>query len=82
MNIILAVFGGTILVLNTFSTALQRMSLPAPLLALVVGVVVGPYGFDVITLGMFGGSQRTVLEEAARLTLAIALAGVALRLPH
>ncbi|HEV2124467.1 MAG TPA: cation:proton antiporter [Chloroflexota bacterium] len=82
VNVILAVFGGGILILNTFSTALQRMSLPAPLLALVLGVVVGPYGLDLITLQMFGGTPSTVLEEAARLTLAVALTGVALRLPH
>lgn len=82
VNIVLCLFGGVILLLNSFSTVLQRVSVPSPLAALVFGIVVGPYGLDVITLEAFGMEPGILLEEAARITLAIALTGVALRLPH
>lgn len=82
VNIILCLFGGVILILNSLSTTLQRISVPEPLAALVFGVVVGPYGLDVITLDAFGIERGILLEETARITLAIALMGVALRLPH
>lgn len=82
VNIVLCLIGGAILLLNTFSTALQRVSLPAPLVALVFGIVAGPYGLEVIALEDFGVKPGILLEEAARITLAIALTGVALRLPH
>lgn len=80
--IVLCLFGGSILLLNSFSTALQRLSVPAPLLALGFGVVVGPYGFELLALQDFGLKPTVLLEEAARLTLAVSLTGVALRLPH
>ena len=82
LNLVLVVFGGAILLLNAFSTALQRVSIPAPLLALVLGIGVGPHGLDMLTLEMFGIPPHVLLEEAARVTLAISLTGVALRLPH
>lgn len=82
VNIVLCLFGGVILVLNSFSTALQRVSVPAPLAALVFGIVVGPHGLEVIAPEDFGVKPGILLEEVARITLAIALTGVALRLPH
>ena len=80
--LVLCVFGGAILFLNTFSTVLQRISVPAPLAALGIGVGVGPYGLDILGLAGFGLKPEMLLEQAAQLTLAIALTGVALRLPH
>ncbi|MGR0219723.1 cation:proton antiporter [Agromyces sp. ZXT2-6] len=81
-NLILALFGGVVLVLSLFSSALQRMSLPGPVLALAFGVLIGPYVLDLLRIEDFAEDPGGLLEEAARLTLAVGLAGVALRLPH
>nr|WP_304503877.1 cation:proton antiporter [Corynebacterium lemuris] len=65
-----------------FSTLLQRISLPGPLLCLAFGVLIGPYALDLLRMEDFQVSTGTLLEQAARITLAMGLAGVALRLPH
>lgn len=82
INVLLALFSGALLVFAAFSTVLQRVSLPAPLLCLAFGVLVGPYGLDLMRIEDFGVPTGTLLEQAARVTLAVGLAGVAPRLPH
>lgn len=82
INLVLTLFAGMIILLSVFSTVLQRISLPGPLVALGCGVVLGPYALDVLRIEDFGLPASTLLEQAARITLAIGLAGVALRLPH
>lgn len=76
----LATVGATVLVLGLLSSALRRSVLSIPTAAMLAGVLLGP------VLGVFepqswGLSTDTLLEETARVTLAIALMGVALRLP-
>ncbi|WP_253907448.1 cation:proton antiporter [Arthrobacter sp. 35/47] len=78
----LALFAGAVLVLSAFSTLTQRISLPGPVLALLFGALMGPYAVGVLTIEDFGVPTGTLLEEAARITLAVGLTGVALRLPH
>lgn len=82
INLVLVLFAGIILVLSAFSSLLQRMSLPGPLVALAFGVLIGPYALNVLRIEDFGVPTGTLLEQAARITLGVALAGVALRLPH
>ena len=82
INVALAAFAGGILVLSLLSTFLQRASLPGPLLALILGIAIGPAALDVLRIGDFGVEQGSLLEQACRLTLGVGLAGVALRLPH
>ncbi|GAA1149330.1 cation:proton antiporter [Nesterenkonia lutea] len=82
VNLVLALFAGAIVVLSVFSTLFQRISLPGPLLALAFGVLIGPYAVDLIRIDDFGVPSGTLLEQAARATLAVGLTGVALRLPH
>lgn len=84
MTVYLAVslFAGAILLFSAFSSALQRIGLPGPLLALAFGALLGPHALDLLQIGDFGVPAPTLLEEAARVTLAIGLSGVALRLPH
>jgi sodium/hydrogen antiporter len=82
IDLVLALFGGALLVFAAFSTLLQRISLPGPLLCLAFGALVGPYALGLLDLEDLGVPTGTVLEEAARITLAVGLAGVALRLPH
>lgn len=82
INLLLTLFFGVIVAISAFSSALQRASLPEPLLTLAFGVLIGPYALDLVRIDDFGIEQGTLLEQACRLTLAVGLAGVALRLPH
>lgn len=82
INLVLALFAGVILVLSAFCSLLQRWSLPGPVLALACGVLIGPYALGLVRIEDFGVPTGTLLEQAARITLGVGLAGVALRLPH
>lgn len=82
INLVLVLFAGIVLALSAFSSALQRLSLPGPVLALICGVLIGPYALDLLRIEDFGVPTGTLLEQAARITLGVGLAGVALRLPH
>lgn len=82
INVVLALFAGAVVMLSVFSTLFERISLPGPLLALAFGALIGPYAADLVRIEKFGVPTDTLLEEASRLTLAVGLTGVALRLPH
>jgi NhaP-type Na+/H+ or K+/H+ antiporter len=82
INLVLALFAGAVLLISAFSTLLQRAGLPGPVLALASGALIGPYALDLVRIEDFGLPPGTLLEQAARITLAVGLAGVALRLPH
>ncbi|WP_041231418.1 cation:proton antiporter [Deinococcus peraridilitoris] len=81
LNAALVVVGGLVLLLGFFSAYIKNRSvLSLPLLALLLGLLLGP-GLNVLDPAEWG-HQETILEEAARLTLAIGLMAVALRLPR
>ncbi|MFI7585335.1 cation:proton antiporter [Kocuria sp. M1N1S27] len=82
VNLVLALFAGALLLFAAFSTALQRASLPGPLLCLGFGALIGPHALGLLRIEDFGVPRGTLLEQVARITLAVGLAGVALRLPH
>ncbi|MEX5270163.1 cation:proton antiporter domain-containing protein [Kocuria sabuli] len=82
IDLVLALFAGAVLLISAFSSLLQRISLPGPLLALAFGALIGPLALDLVRIEDFGLPPGTLLEQAARITLAVGLAGVALRLPH
>lgn len=82
IDLVLALVAGALLLFSAFSTVLQRASLPGPLLCLAFGVIIGPYALDLVSMRDLGMPPSDLLEQAARLTLGIGLAGVALRLPH
>ena len=82
LNVVLALIAGFLIIFSLFSTLLQRLSLPAPTLSLAFGVLIGPFAWDLIRIEDFGLPPDKLLEEAARITLAMGLAGIALRLPH
>lgn len=64
------------------SRPISRSWLSPPLIALVTGVLVGPEGMEWIIPEQWPGIDQDVLmHQAARMTLAIGLMGVALRLP-
>lgn len=81
LNIALAAVGGLLLVLGLFTSLINHISfLSEPLLALLAGVLIGPAAFDLLDLTGLG-NQEMILQQAALLTLGIALMGTALRLP-
>ncbi|MUN64787.1 sodium:proton exchanger [Kocuria sediminis] len=82
INLVLALFAGLILGLSAFSSLLQQASLPGPVLALAFGVLIGPHALGLLRVEDFGVPTGTLLEQAARITLGVGLAGVAMRLPH
>jgi len=58
----------------------NRLYVSETLVAFALGVLVGPLGLHIFDLGIWG-PRNVLLENAARITLAIALMGSALRLP-
>lgn len=81
LYLVLAIGGGLLLILGMLTGFVREIGIVSePLLALLAGVLVGPG-----VLGFFDlaglGDRRTIMEGVTLLTLAIALMGVALRLP-
>jgi NhaP-type Na+/H+ or K+/H+ antiporter len=77
----LAAIGGLLLLLGLFAGLVHESGfLSEPLFALLAGVLVGPGVFDLLDLSDLG-DQVVLLKDAALVTLAVALMGVALRLP-
>lgn len=81
LNIALTAIGALVLVLGVVSNRLKRSFLSMPVLALAVGVILGPIGLGWLNLSDWG-KPDTIIEQAARITLAIGLMGAALRLPR
>jgi NhaP-type Na+/H+ or K+/H+ antiporter len=83
LNLALVLLGGVTLALSLVSGLLKsRGYLPSEsIIALLVGVAVGPLGLDLLRLSDWGSSMA-VLEQIARLTVALAVMSTALRLPE
>ena len=84
MNVLyvsLAAVGGLLLLLGLLGGLLkERTPVSEPLIALIAGVLIGPAALGLLNLADLG-NQTLILEEAALVTLGVALVGVALRLP-
>jgi sodium/hydrogen antiporter len=77
----LAAVGGLLLLLGMLGGLLkERTFVSEPLIALLAGVLIGPAALGLLDLVDLG-NQALILEEAALVTLGVALVGVALRLP-
>src|ERR671913_54336 len=77
----LAAVGGLLLLLGMLGGLLkERTPVSEPLIALLAGVLIGPAALGLLDLADLG-YQTLILEEAALITLGVALVGVALRLP-
>jgi sodium/hydrogen antiporter len=77
----LAAVGGLLLLLGMLGGLLkERTPVSEPLIALIAGVLIGPGALGLLDLADLG-NQTLILEEAALVTLGVALVGVALRLP-
>lgn len=81
LNIALAIMGGVAVCIALLSALIKRSPVSEPALAVLVGLAVGPYGLSWLDVARWGDTF-SILEQAARLTLAIGLMGVALRLQH
>ena len=79
LDILMATLGGLAVVLALSSAPVRRLPLSEPLLALLLGVVIGPYVLDIVRLPP--GETVHILHVAARIALAISLMAVALRFP-
>lgn len=81
-NLALTGVFGFVFVLGLFSQATKSM-LPVsePLLALIFGILAGPVVFHFLYLPA-GVDRYVVVEELARVTLAVALMDAAIRTPH
>lgn len=78
LDLAIAVVGATILLPGVFSTSLKRMGLSVPVVALALGVLLGPEVLRVLDPGSVDGERR-VLEELARFTLAFSLVATGLQ---
>src|SRR5215207_3518885 len=77
----LAAVGGLLLLLGMLGGLLkERTPVSEPLIALIARVLIGPAVLGLLDLAALG-NQTLILEEAALITLGVALVGVALRLP-
>lgn len=81
LNIALVAIGAVVLILGLLSKLIRGTPVSTPMIALLAGVLLGPAIFGLLDASRWG-SQETILEQATRLTLAISLMGVALRLPE
>ena len=79
VDVALIVTAGSILAVGLVSTTLKRVWLSAPLVAVVVGVLLGPEVLHVLEPETFGPEERT-LEELARVTLSISLVATGLQM--
>ncbi len=82
INIVVVVIGGTVLLLGLFSDYFRRNWWASdPLTTLLLGILVGPVGLGAIDPARWDIAPGLLLEQTARLTLAVGLMGVALRIP-
>ena len=77
----LTLTGGLLLLLGVTSGLIKRdLYVSEPLVALFVGVLIGPAVLGLLRVAEWG-DPVVIVREAARVTLAISLIGLALRLP-
>ncbi len=78
-NIVVAVMAALGLVMALFARWIRLHWIKEPLLALLLGVLIGPAGLGWFDLARYGDA-REILEAVARFTLAIALVSVGVEL--
>jgi NhaP-type Na+/H+ or K+/H+ antiporter len=76
----LTVVGALVIGLGLLSRSFEHLPLTGPMAALLVGAAMGPQALDLLHPGAWG-EVDTIIEHGARLTIAIGLMAIALRLP-
>lgn len=79
LDVVLVAAGAVALVVGTFFVGLERWSISPPFLGLLTGILLGPRLLDVLAIP--AADRIHVMQVAARLLLAVALMGIALRYP-
>jgi sodium/hydrogen antiporter len=79
VDVTIAVTAGLALVLALASREFRKLPLSEPLLALVLGVLIGPQVLSIVDPPAIGADR--LLEHTAKVVLAISLMAVALRFP-
>ncbi len=80
LNILIAVATFVVLCVGLISSRIETLPISKPLIAMGVGILVGPEVLLWLNLNEWTNSHL-ILKEAARFTLAISVVGVALRTP-
>ena len=83
LNVALVTIGVLTLVLSLIAGLMHSKVyfLSEPMAAVILGVVIGPLGLDLISLSNWG-DPFTIIEQFARLTVGLAVMAAALRLPQ
>jgi len=77
-----SVAGFALLAATLFSPYIKnRLYISEPAIFILLGIAVGPESAKLITIHHLAANPNTLLEEVARVTLAISVTGAALRLP-
>jgi len=79
VDLVLVLLGASILALGLLSNIVTRLWMSVPLLALLAGVLLGPEVLAILEPERLGREHK-VLEELARVTLAVSLVGAALQM--
>ena len=79
VDLVLILVGASVFALGLPSNIIKRLWLSVPLLALLAGVLLGPEALGVLEPHRLDDEHK-VLEELARVTLAVSLVGAALQL--
>lgn len=83
LNVALTLIGGLILVFGLLAGFMKSKVyfLSEPLVAVIVGVVIGPAGFGWLHIANWA-DPITILEQVARLTVGLSVLSIALRIPR
>lgn len=78
INIVLVIIGGLVFFLGLISEVIKRLNFSEPIAALVLGVLLSSEVSGIFDLDIW---NHRLLEEVARLAVAVGVMGVALRVP-
>lgn len=79
LNIILLVVGSLVLFLGSVSKLIRKWNFSQPFIALMVGFLLNSVSYEVFDPGFW---NHYLLQEAARISIAIGVMGVALKVPY
>lgn len=83
LNVLITAIGAIVLFLGLVSDYFRRNWWTSdPLTALILGILLGPAVLGFVNPNAWGLPKEYILEQTARLTMAIGLMGVALQLPE
>ncbi|MEQ8995113.1 MAG: cation:proton antiporter [Coleofasciculus sp. B1-GNL1-01] len=81
LNIAITAIAALVVAVGLLSKPLRRMYFSDSTIALLLGILMSPHILGWLDITGWWGNKELLIEEAARLTLAIGLMGVALRIP-